>query len=54
MELFESLDAVASKGNRVRVIWICEEDDDNMQEMGEEFAEDLTQAEFQLEKRTIE
>lgn len=54
MELFESLDAVASKGNTVRIIWICEEDDDNMQEMGEEFAEDLAQAEFQLEKRTIE
>ena len=51
MELFESLDAVAADENEVRVVWICEEDDENMREMGKEFAEDLTQAEFRLEIR---
>lgn len=54
MELFESLDELASNGNSVRIVWIYDEDDDNMQEMGEEFAEDLEQAQFELKKLTGE
>lgn len=54
MELFESLEEVATNGNAVRITWVCDEEDDNMQEMGEEFAEDLEQAEFRLEKLKTE
>jgi len=48
MGLFELLDATAAKGNTVNVAWKHEEEDDNMQELGEEFGEDLEHAKFQL------
>ncbi len=48
--LFEALDAAAETGNDVSVCWICEEDDDNMEEMGQEFGEDLVHAKFELKK----
>jgi hypothetical protein len=48
MRLFEALEQAAQHGNRVRVNWYHEEDDDNMREMGEEFAEDLQAAQFNL------
>lgn len=50
MGLFETLDETADSGNEVVVTWICEEDDDNMEEMGEEFGEDLEHATFELKK----
>ncbi len=50
MGLFDSLDEVAGQGNDVRITWVVEEDDDNMEEMGEEFAEDLENATFELKK----
>ncbi len=51
MGLFELLDAVAEKGNEVHVVWAYEEDDDNMEEMGEEFCEELEHATYTLDAR---
>ena len=50
MGLFETFDEVAENGNDVTVTWIHEEDDDNMEEMGEDFAEDLEHAKFEVIK----
>jgi len=49
MGLFDMLDETAEK-NDVTVIWNFEEDDDNMEEMGEEFGEDLESAKFILKE----
>lgn len=48
MGLFELLDATAERGNTVTVTWAYETDDDNMEELGEEFGEDLEHATFKL------
>lgn len=48
MNLFEMLDETAERGNNVTVIWAFESDDDNMEELGEEFGEDLEHATFKL------
>ncbi|MCU7835810.1 MAG: DUF1987 domain-containing protein [gamma proteobacterium symbiont of Taylorina sp.] len=48
MMLFELLDTVAEQGNQVTVNWIYETSDDNMQELGEEYGEDLEYASFKL------
>ncbi|MEO5363879.1 MAG: DUF1987 domain-containing protein [Magnetococcus sp. DMHC-8] len=48
MRLFELLEQASQAGNTVVVNWHHEEDDDNMREMGEEFAEDLQSARFNL------
>jgi hypothetical protein len=48
MNLFDLLDATAMRGNKVHVSWGFEADDDNMQELGEEFGEDLEYATFKL------
>lgn len=48
MSLFETLDECAENGVDVLISWAYEEDDDNMQELGEEFAEDLENAQFEL------
>lgn len=48
MMLFELLDSVAEKGSQVAVNWIYEADDDNMEELGEEYGEDLEHASFHL------
>jgi len=47
MGLFEALDE-AGENNTVTATWKYEEDDDNMEEMGEEFGEDLVHAKFEL------
>lgn len=47
MGLFDALDDTAKSGNEVVVTWIYEEGDDNMEEMGEEFGEDLESAKFE-------
>ena len=49
MTLFELLDEAASKGNAIEITWRYERDDDNMQELGEEFCEELKHASFNLE-----
>ena len=48
MGLFETLDETAEKGNRILINWHFEEDDDNMEELGQEFGEDLEHAEFKM------
>jgi len=45
--LFDLLDKTAEAGNEVKITWACEEGDD-MQEMGEDMAEDLEAATFEL------
>jgi len=49
MGLFDLLDEAAEE-NDVTVTWNFEEDDDNMEEMGEEFGEDLEKAKFILKE----
>ncbi|HEY5623404.1 MAG TPA: DUF1987 domain-containing protein [Gammaproteobacteria bacterium] len=49
MGLLDKLEESAQNGNKVTVRWLYEEDDENMQELGEEFGEDLEHAEFRLE-----
>jgi len=54
MGLFDLLDETAEKGNQVRVSWRHDEDDDNMEELGEEYGEDLEHAEFELVKLAVD
>jgi hypothetical protein len=51
MGLFDQLDEIAEQGNKVIINWCFEADDDNMEELGEEFGEDLEHAEFNLVPR---
>lgn len=46
MELFEMMDSAAEAGNDVLVTWVYEDGDDNMEELGDEFAEELAHARF--------
>jgi hypothetical protein len=50
MMLMDKLDAAAKKGAAVDVFWYYDKEDDTMQELGEEFGEDLENAKFHLEK----
>lgn len=50
MMLMDKLDAAASNGAKVSVHWVYDKEDDTMEELGEEFGEDLENAEFHLEK----
>lgn len=47
MDIFDLLDEAAEE-NTVTVNWYHEEDDDHMEELGEEFGEDLEEATFNL------
>ncbi|MDF1745572.1 MAG: DUF1987 domain-containing protein [Gimesia sp.] len=47
-EMIEELDTAAGRGNRVQIKWWHAEDDDNMQEFGEEFSEDVVHASFEI------
>jgi hypothetical protein len=49
MMLMDKLDAAAGNGATVDVFWFYDKEDDTMQELGEEFGEDLVNAEFHLE-----
>ncbi len=51
VNLFASLDEAAEAGNDVTVVWVHDEDDDNMRELGEEFAEDLETATFEFDEK---
>ncbi len=53
MGLFDQLDKVAGNGNKVVINWRYEEDDDNMEELGEEFGEDLVHAKFNLMPKAV-
>jgi SiaC family regulatory phosphoprotein len=50
MMLMDKLEAAAANGASVDVFWYYDQEDDTMQELGEEFGEDLTNAAFHLEK----
>ncbi|SPJ25459.1 DUF1987 domain-containing protein [Palleronia abyssalis] len=49
MMLFERLDEAARHGTAVEVVWRFDAEDDSMEELGEEFGEDLEHATFRLE-----
>lgn len=53
MELLEMMDAAAERGNDVLITWLYEEDDDNMEELGTEFAEELAHARFELKAQPV-
>ncbi len=48
MSLFDMLEETAEEGNTINIEWIYEADDDNMEELGEEFGEDLESANFKM------
>lgn len=48
MDLMEHLEEAASGGRECVIEWYHAEDDDNIRELGEEFAEDLGSARFRL------
>jgi len=48
MELFDLMEETAENGNNITVNWVYEEDDDHMEELGEEFGEDLEEANFNM------
>ena len=50
-DIFDLMDETAESGNTVTVNWIYEEDDDHMEELGEEFGEDLENATFNLQAK---
>ncbi len=50
MMLMDKLDAAAANGASIDVFWHYDKEDDTMQELGEEFGEDLASAKFHLEK----
>jgi hypothetical protein len=50
MTLLERLDDAAARGASMSIRWHYDEEDDTMEELGEEFSEDLQHAEFRLEK----
>jgi SiaC family regulatory phosphoprotein len=52
MGLFDALEATAANGVSVLINWIYDADDDTMEELGEEFAEDLSYAKFSMQKRS--
>lgn len=50
MDLFDSLESLAAGGVAVAVNWHYDAEDDTMEELGEDFAEDLEHAKFELRK----
>ncbi len=50
MMVMDKLEAAAASGASVDVYWLYDKEDDTMQELGEEFGEDLESAKFHLEK----
>jgi hypothetical protein len=54
MALFDMFDETCEAGNKVKIVWCYEEDDDNMLELGEEYGEDLEHAEFVLKTVAVD
>ncbi len=50
MMLMELLDSAAKAGKNVEVCWFHDPEDETMEELGEEFGEDLKYAKFTLKK----
>jgi hypothetical protein len=53
MEIFEVLEEAAANGNQVIITWVHEAGDYNIKRLGEEFAEELSEAKFKLEETAI-
>lgn len=53
MMLMDKLEAAAANGASVDIHWLYDKEDDTMQELGEEFGEDLESAKFHLEKMSV-
>lgn len=54
MNLFQMLETAAAAGRAISVSWFYEEDDESMQELGEDFAEDLHHVAFSLRRRSTD
>ena len=54
MNLFQLLEKAAEAGRAVSVRWFFDPDDDMMEELGEDFAEDFVHASFSLEPGMLE
>lgn len=50
MNMLQMLEAAASQGRPITVTWCYEENDESMQELGEDFAEDLRHVTFTLKQ----
>ena len=49
MRIFDMFEEFAkSNGHSINVIWRVDEEDDNMRELGEEFAEDIESIKFEI------
>ena len=53
MTVMDKLEAAASNGAAIDIFWYYDGDDDIMQELGEEFGEDLENVTFHLEKMAV-
>lgn len=53
MLLMDKLDEAASRGCQVDVYWFYDPEDDTMEELGQDFGEDLRNANFILEKMIV-
>lgn len=49
--IMERVDAAAARGTEAAVRWFFDPEDETMEELGEEFGEDLEHASFRMEKR---
>ncbi len=54
MMIMEMLDAAAAKGMTIEVYWFHDPEDETMEELGEEFGEDLEHASFRLKKLPVQ
>ena len=50
--LFDLLDEAAGKGHGVIITWVYDEDDQNMEELGTMFAEDLEHVKVEFKRTT--
>ncbi|MCW2236564.1 DUF1987 domain-containing protein [Azospirillum canadense] len=50
MNIFQMLETAARDGRSIAVTWCYEENDESMQELGEDFAEDLRHVAFTLKQ----
>jgi hypothetical protein len=50
MTMFDKLENAAKNGASISVYWNYDEEDDMMEELGEEFGEDLNHADFHMKK----
>ncbi|MGL1862665.1 MAG: DUF1987 domain-containing protein [Pseudodesulfovibrio sp.] len=53
LQLLSLLEEAAAAGTKVNIVWKYEEEDDNMEELGEDFSEELEHAKFTLEEVPI-